>query len=567
METRRSAVFTGCLLVSLSPFLLVSMKAADPGGAVDPALTAAERALEEAGAATDGPGLLAYIRRHTLSDADQERLAAAVRQLGSIEFEERERASRQLATAGRAALPLLRAALGDPDLEIARRARRCLEEVEQAPTLSLMAQAARLVAERRPPGAVTVLLAYLPCIEDDGVEDAFFAALQGVGLPAGQPDPALVAALTDSRPVRRAAAAHVLGQADAAAVRRPVLALLDDADPRVRFEAAAALLRAGHKEAVLPLAALLTEAPLTLACQAESILFWAAGESGPEAALGAGAAASRRKSRDAWESWWKTHADKVDLSRLQSEEPQRGRTLVCEFDGPGGGRVWEAGQDGKPRWQVAGLQGPNDVQPLPGGRFLVAERNGNRVSERDHTGRILWQHAASGPPIACQRLSNGNTLVATFHELYEVTPDQRKVHDHRDREGFRHALKMRNGHVVYVTPQGRVVELDAGWKDPVRKLAPSSYAPGASYWASIEPLPGGRFLLALGGASRVVEIDASGKIVWECTLPSAVFATRLRNGNTLVSCFEGRCLVEVDRGGKEVSKQTLQGRPFAVRRY
>jgi hypothetical protein len=555
-------VVSGCLLVSLSPCLLVSTKAADP------ALTAAERALQKAGAATDGPGLLAYIRRHTLSDEEQARLAAAVQQLGANEFEEREKASRELVAAGRAALSVLRPALGDRDLEIARRARRCLEEIEQAPTLSLMAQAARLVAERRPPGAVSVLLAYLPCVEDDGVEDAFFAALEAVGLPEGKADPALAAALNDSRPLRRAAAAHVLGQAHASAVRRPVLALLGDTEPRVRFEAAAALLRAGHKEAVPVLAALLTEAPLALACQAESVLFWAAGDAGPESAPGPGDDdASRRNSRNAWETWWKTNADKVDLSRLQGEEPQRGRTLVCEYDGPEGGRVWEAGKDGKARWQVAGLQGPNDAQPLPGGRFLVAERNGNRVSERDRTGRVLWQHAASGPPIACQRLSNGNTLVVTFHELYEVAPDQHRVHGHRDPEGFRHALKLRNGHVVYVTPLGRVVELDAAWKEPVRKLLPSSYGPGASFWASIEPLPGGRFLLALGGASRVVEIDTSGKIVWECTLPSAVFATRLRNGNTLVCCFEGRCLVEVDRSGREVHKQVLQGRPFAVRRY
>jgi outer membrane protein assembly factor BamB len=545
----------------------VPATAADPAGAGDPAATYAERALKEAGVATDGPGLLAYVRRHTLSDEDQERLAAAVRQLGAGEFEEREKASGQLVGAGRVALPFLRPALHDADLEVARRARRCLEEIERGPTLSLMAQAARLLAERRPAGAVPVLLAYLPCIDDDAVEEAFFAALDAVGMPGGKPDPALATALGDRHPVRRAAAAHVLGQAGAAAVRRPVVPLLADADPRVRYEAAAALVRAGHKEAVTALAALLTEAPLALAFQAESILFWAAGDAGPEAALGPGDAASRRRSRDAWEAWWRGNAEKVDLSRLQSEEPVRGWTLVCEYDGAEGGRVWEAGKDGKPRWSVAGLQGPNDVQPLPGGRFLVAERNGNRITERDRAGKVLWQHAVSGSPIACQRLANGNTLVATFNDLYEVTPDQRKVASHQNPEGFRHALKARNGHVVYVTSQGRVVELDAAWKERVRTLTPSSYAPGASYWASVEPLPGGRYLLALGGASRVVEIDGSGKVVWECTLPSAVFATRLRNGHTLVSCFEGRCVVEVDRAGKEVGKQVLQGRPFAVRRY
>ncbi len=559
--------FPRTALACLLPLLAVPAPAAEPAVAGDPGVSYAERSLKEAGVSTDGAGLLAYIRRHTLSDEDQQRLVAAVRQLGAGEFEDREKASRQLVAAGRVALPLLRPALHDRDLEVARRARRCLEEIEQGPTLSLMAQAARLVAERRPAGAVPVLLAYLPCIDDDAVEEAFFAALDAVGMPGGKADPTLVTALTDRHPIRRAAAAHALGQAPAAAVRRPVVALLGDADPRVRFEAASSLVRAGHREAVPALAGLLTEAPLALAFQAESILFWAAGDGGPEAALGPGDVASRRKSRDAWEAWWKGNGDKVDLSRLQGEEPVRGWTLVCEYDGPEGGRVWEAGKDGKPRWSVAGLQGPNDVQPLPGGRFLVAERNGNRITERDRAGKILWQHAVSGSPIACQRLANGNTLVATFNDLYEVTPAQRKVASHQNPEGFRHALKARNGHVVYITSQGRVVELDAAWKERVRTLTPSSYAPGASYWASVEPLPGGRYLLALGGASRVVEIDGSGKVIWECMLPSAVFATRLRNGHTLVSCFEGRCLIEVDRAGKEVSKQTLQGRPFAVRRY
>jgi hypothetical protein len=347
-----------------------------------------------------------------------------------------------------------------------------------------------------------------------------------------------------------------------------VLPLLEDPEPRVRFEAAAALVRAGHKEAVPVLAALLTDAPLPLACQAENILFWAAGDQpAPEAALGPGDAVARRKSRDAWEAWWKNYADKINLENLQKEEPLRGWTLICEFDGPEGGRVWEAGKDGRMRWQVTGLQGPNDVHALPGGRVLVAERNGNRVTERDRAGKVLWQHACSGSPIACQRLANGNTLVATFNELYEVTPDQRKVFQHNNAQGYRHALKLRNGHLLYISSQGTVVELDAAGKKEVRSLKPSAYAPGATYWASVEPLPGGRYLLALGGAGRVVEIDASGKVVWECVQSSAVFATRLRNGHTLISCFEGRCLVEVDRAGKEVAKQSLQGRPFAVRRY
>jgi hypothetical protein len=522
--------------------------------------------------ATDGGGLLAFIRAHTLSEQEQEELAATVRRLGAGDYEARQEASRALIRAGRPALPFLRPALDDPDLEVARRARRCVQEIEMGTTSSLMMAAARLVSHRRPAGAVPVLLAYLPLIDEDVVEETWFEALRTLGLPEGGPDPALLAALADKRPIRRAAAAHILGQAPSADVRRRVRPLLNDRDARVRYEAAAALLPAGEKEAVPVLAVLLTEAPLPIAGRAERRLLWLADAQAPvagavpEVGLGVGAA-ERRECRRAWESWWRGNRDRVDLSRLKREEPLRGLTVVCEYDGDGGGRVWEYGQDGRPRWEVTRLEGPNDVQVLPGGRLLIAERNANRVTERDRQGKVLWRHRTSGNPVACQRLPDGNTLVATFNELYEVTADDKKVKSHTHRMGFRHAVRLPNGHVLYITSNGLVEELDAAWKREVRSVRPAAYAAGASYWASIEPLANGRYLLALGGAGRVVEMDAAGKVRWECSVPSAVCATRLRNGHTLVSSFEGRCLVEVDRDGKEVSKQTLRGRPFTVRRY
>jgi hypothetical protein len=345
-----------------------------------------------------------------------------------------------------------------------------------------------------------------------------------------------------------------------------VARLLADPVLRVRYEAATALTCAGERAAVPTLVALLNEAPLPLAWQVEDLLFRLAGERGPEVTLGAGGPAERRKCRDTWEAWWKRHGGEADLARLRWGDPLRGLTLACEFDGPAGnGRVCEFGQDGKPRWQVTGLQGPNDAQVLPGGRVLVAERNGNKVTERDRAGKVLWEHAAPSSPIACQRLANGNTLVVTWNELYEVTPDQKKVFTHTHPAGFRHAVRQRNGRIVYVASNGQVGELDAHGK-LLRTITPANYATGAGYWASVEPLPNGRFLLALGGAGRVVEIDPSGKVVWECAQSSAVFATRLRNGHTLVASIEGRKVIEYDRTGKEVWSQATQGRPFHVRR-
>src|SRR5260221_6496324 len=46
-------------------------------------------------------------------------------------------------------------------------------------------------------------------------------------------------------------------------------------------------------------------------------------------------------------------SDKVNLARLAVEEPFRGLSLVCEYDGAaGGGRVSEFGKDGQLRWNV-----------------------------------------------------------------------------------------------------------------------------------------------------------------------------------------------------------------------
>ena len=62
---------------------------------------------------------------------------------------------------------------------------------------------------------------------------------------AGKADPALGAAVNDKEPVRRVAAAMVLGKGKPEE-RKVVYPLLNDPEPRVRFHAAAALLGGGY---------------------------------------------------------------------------------------------------------------------------------------------------------------------------------------------------------------------------------------------------------------------------------------------------------------------------------
>ena len=549
--------------VTLSPCHLVTLSSSE---AAEPKeLTYAERALRKAGAATEGAGLLAFIRSRTLDEQQRKALANKVRALGSAEYAERENASRELVTLGRVALPYLRPAVNDPDLEISRRARRCIERIQRSPNPSLLALAALLVKAQRPPGAAAVLLDYLPNVEDEALEETWLDALRAVAWRDGRAEPVLLAALTDKRAVYRAAAAHVLGQGEDAATRRRVAPLLADPDARVRFESAAALSRFGDKKAVGVLLALLEDGLFSLACRSEYLLRLLAEEQGPQASLDKDDSTVRRQCRTAWEAWWKKHAERVDPARLKSEAPPHGLTDVCE-DGEDGSRVWEWAQAGQACWEILHLEGAHDVRTLPNGRVLIAEHHANRVTERDREGKIHWEHQTLDNPIACQRLANGNTLIVTYKALYEVTRGHKEVFRHTDRRDFRDALRLANGHILYVAGDGTLIERDATCEHLLRTIEPENYAEGAKYRARVEPLLNGRYLLALGGSNRVVEIDGAGKIHWEYSVRTPMSATRLRNGHTLIACFEDRCVLEVDRAGKEVNKQPLQGRPFAVRR-
>jgi hypothetical protein len=543
--------------VLLAIGLVSVLSAGPPAGGAEP--NEDEKVLRDANVATDGPSLVAFIRSRTPTPADQERLTARIGELGSNVFAERERASRELTAGGRCSLPLLRPALSSPDLEVSRRAARCIEEIEQLPTAMLLGSAARLAATARPEGASEALLAVLPWVEDESAEDAVIQAISAVGIKDKVVEPAVAMAATDKNPLRRAAAGYVLGQADPTR-RLTAVRLLTDPDARVRFHAAAGLLRGGERAAVPALIALLDEGPVPLAWQSEEMLGRLAGERDLPGAAGTDPA-GRRRARLAWEGWWKQNETRVDLSRATREEAYLGLTLIVELDntGRGGkGRVWECGTDGKPRWEIKDLPRPIDAKVLPNGRVLVAEHGPPRVTERQRDGTIVWDFSPPGQPVSCQRLPNGNTFVATYNELIEVTRDKAVVFSAKlPAQMVFYGQKLRNGHYLYVSSGNRVVELNAEGKEVLSVSVENSGS-----WASVESLPNGNFLVALYNARKVIEMDRTGKVTWQCDVEAPGHATRLRNGNTLVASIEGRRVTEYDRSGKEVWRQASAGRPF-----
>src|SRR5262245_1992630 len=179
----------------------------------EPGIAEDEAALKAAGVGVDTSALLTFFRDRTVSPASRQKLTDLVRQLGSDEFAARERASRDLIAAGRVAIPFLRRALQENDLEMVRRAERCLQAIDPQAETGLSIVAARLLGTRPSADAAGVLLAYLPSADDEVAAAAVIQTLTRLALRDGVPEPALAAAVKDKETICRAAAACALGRA------------------------------------------------------------------------------------------------------------------------------------------------------------------------------------------------------------------------------------------------------------------------------------------------------------------------------------------------------------------
>ena len=539
------------------PLVLALMAPPTPA---DDAAAADEQTLRTADLPTDGPGLLDLLRKRILSAADGRRAEALIRELGDDDFDVREKATAELKAMGPPVWSLLRDALQDPDPEVCFRAQRCLTAIAGA-DLPAAAQSAvvRTLGRLKPPGAVAVLLAVLPTLDDAELLDDACQALASSAVSGGAVDPALVQALADRSPLRRAAAGEALTRAGAADLRPAVEKLLHDADPAVRQRVALALLGAHDKEAIPTLIDLLCETPRERSGPIEDVLRLVAGDQAPSVSPGDDEA-SRRKCRDAWQGWWKDHRAGLDLAAIDLTHRRLGYTLVTEMDLKGTTcNLIEYDAGGKERWRIAGLRYAVDAQMVGADRVLVAEYIGRAVSERNAKGEILWQYHANSLVLGAQRLADGDTFVVARNQLIVLDKDgQEKTTLPRPNDVCA-AAKFRDGSIALLTSGGALVHLDESGKE--LKTLPLSL-PVLPVGDSVEALPDGHVLIPVYATNKVVEVDADGKTVWEITTRQPTSAVRLPNGHTLVVSRLARTVLELDHDGKEVKSWLVEGRPF-----
>jgi hypothetical protein len=535
-------------LVVLSALGLVVL-ARSPAAADQKPTSADERLLEKTGLKTDGASLLTFFRQRTLTPVDRALAEDLIQKLGANSFRVREQATARLLERGPVVVELLKKVLEHPpDLEVVIRAEECIKQIQEKDFSSLvLSAAARLVKDRRPEGAVPVLLDYLPFADNESVADEVRRALTVVGQTDAKVDPALVKALSAKDPVVRGSAGEVLANSKDKDVQKSVRRLLKDESPLVRYRVATALILARERTAVPVLIEALPELTQVQAWQAEDLLFRVAdGNQPPKTALGS-TRPEREKCRDTWLLWWKGHAARVDLAKLHDRPKLLGYTVVVLLER---GEVMELGPNNQVRWKVANLQFPLDLQVLPGDRFLVAEYHASKVTERNIKGELLWQYRVVGPLVA-QRLPNGNTFIATDKEVFEVDRTGTRISSFSFPSGERimKASKLPNGEMICLTDNSRVVRLDSNGKElkSFAVMLTKKLFGGRLYTTS-----NGHVLVPLNNENKVVEYDANGKAVWHLDIDQPVAAVRLPNGNTLVTTYNQNRAVEFDQARNEV---------------
>lgn len=490
----------------------------------------------------DGTALLKELEKRIPTGPVIARVEALISKLGDDNFDVREEAEAELKKMGPRIRPLLKAALSDRDLEVRKRSQQIVTAMKMDSNTLLSPTVPRLLAIRKPKGAVEALLAYLPFAGDESLLDELQNALNAVAYPDGKAHPDVVKALTDKRAARRAAAAIALCHGARTEQRPAVRKLLEDPDAEVRLRTALALAGAKDPEAVPVLIRLVGELSAEGASRAEEYLFELAGEKLPKDLPDGEDDRPKRSKR--WQAWYEENRKTLVMPGRAERQRGLGYTLIMMW---GAARIFEVDRRGKVRWEIEGVFA-RDAHVLSDGRVLVAEPNAEKVSERNVKGEVLWERSLPGVyPRQVERLKSGNTFVVGMGTLVELTRDGREVFRIKRLNDILTARKLPNGQIALITRKWAFLRLDT--RGNVLKTAQLQYPSNAIDRHEI--LDNGGVLVAIPFNNTVIEYNPDGKVVRTFRAKSPYSVVRLPSGNLLLTEGEGK-VVEINRDGRKV---------------
>ena len=191
------------------------------------------------------------------------------------------------------------------------------------------------------------------------------------------------------------------------------------------------------------------------------------------------------------------------------------------------GKVFIISDTGTLEWEYP-AERCNDVWVLSNGNILF--NTGNGVKEVTRNKEVVFSYESKSEIYACQRLPNGNTFIGECN----------------------------SGTLLEISPDGRVVRKI--------RLLPDGVDGGHFFMRNARKLQNGHYLVAHYGLDKVSEYDSAGGVILEIPIKGGPHSViRLPNGNTFISCSDHNGeprVVEVDTSGRivwQLSKNDLQG--------
>jgi hypothetical protein len=193
--------------------------------------------------------------------------------------------------------------------------------------------------------------------------------------------------------------------------------------------------------------------------------------------------------------------------------------------------------------------------------IYCADHNNKRLIKIKEDGTLLWD-CPNNNGHDVQLLKNGHVLIVTG-EVEEIDADKNIVWKvgKPTVENAESAQRLDNGHTVMAdNGEHAVLELDEKDQEVWRFDVPNHNQRPQPTMRQVRRLANGNTLICASTEDEVWEVTPDKKIVWRYKVPFPYLATRLENGNTLISSGDGYgsprgfFLIEVDKDGRTVWK-------------
>ena len=204
----------------------------------------------------------------------------------------------------------------------------------------------------------------------------------------------------------------------------------------------------------------------------------------------------------------------------------------------------------------------------PGYAFIACDVDTSEITSYNAAGEPVWVYAEV-KPIDAWAMPDGAVLAAYLPSprtgnrggVRLIAADKRTLFDYPYADEIMSCQPLANGHIlVNECDAGRITEIDRKG-NALRSFDLLAKGMGHKTARLIRLTPQGTVLVGECYSHKLREYDFNGKLLKEWDLPMAYSASRLANGNTLISGYKPAQVVEIDPAGKSVWTLTAADLP------